>query len=393
MSSPIEISIIIPTYREAANIPEVARVVSAVMAGTALTYEIIFIDDDSQDGSEAVFVSLEKELPVRHVIRKQARGLSTAVLLGIHEARGEYVVVMDADLSHPAAVIPQMVALLKSGAHDFIIGSRYVPGGSLDQHWSFTRRLISRVATLLAQPLTRIHDPMSGFFAFEHSRMPENRILSPIGYKIGLELLVKGQFHQPAEVPIHFSDRQHGESKLSWQEHIAYLRHLRRLYQHRYPFFSEFFQFCLVGGIGFIIDLVIYLGLQAVFGVSHVVARALSFWAAASSNWALNRILTFSQRKKTAKLIQWQSFVLTSLFGFGINWGTYFVLTSYVPFFHEHLILALMTGVIMGLGFNFTFARLFVFIPFEEEIATADQLGWRTLRKQNKSADESQRRE
>ena len=179
----------------------------------------------------------------------------------------------------------------------------------------------------LARPLTHIHDPMSGFFAFRRDRMPEAHRLSPIGYKIGLELLVKGEFKKPGEVPIHFADRVHGESKLSWKEQVRYLRHLRRLYQHRFPFLSEFLQFGLVGGTGFIVDIALYLGLQWLTGMGHVLARALSFWGAVTWNWIWNRLLTFSNRRKTSMLVQWPSFVLTSLIGFAINVGSYFVLT------------------------------------------------------------------
>ncbi len=385
MPAHIEVSIVIPTYREAKNIPKVAQSVARAMNDAQHSYEIIFVDDNSRDGSERICLALTKELPVRMIVRKQDKGLSTAVLRGIEEARGDYIVVMDADLSHPAKNVSEMLQRLSNGENDFVIGSRYIHGGSLDESWGLLRRLNSRIATLLALPLTHIHDPMSGFFAFRRSHMPENNILSPIGYKIGLELLVKGEFRKPGEVPIHFIDRQHGESKLTWQEQIRYLRHLRRLYQFKFPFLSEFFQFGLVGASGFVVDLALYLGLQTVFGMSHILARALSFWGAASSNWALNRLLTFSDRKKTSKLVQWPAFVMSSLFGFGINWGTYYMLTQYVPYFQEHLIYALMVGVLMGLGFNFTFARLFVFIPYEEEIEASDKRSWQMISKHKKN--------
>jgi dolichol-phosphate mannosyltransferase len=209
---------------------------------------------------------------------------------------------------------------------------------------------------------------MSGFFAFRRADMPEAHLLSPIGYKIGLELLVKGDFKKPGEVPIHFADRVHGESKLTWKEQVRYLRHLRRLYQFRFPFLAEFMQFGIVGGSGFAVDVALYLGLQALTGMGHFTARALSFWGAASWNWAWNRVLTFSNRQKTAMLVQWPSFLLTSLLGFAINVGSYYVLTHYVPFFESHKILALVVGVLLGFGFNFLTARLLVFIPYEAEL-------------------------
>jgi dolichol-phosphate mannosyltransferase len=364
----LKLSVVIPTFHEVRNLEAVARAVEMALRAQQIAYEVIFVDDDSRDGSEALAAQLADSLPVRMIVRRGEKGLSTAVLRGIAEARGEIVVVMDADLSHPAERIPDMVARLESGKNDFVVGSRYVTGGSLDPSWNWFRRLNSRVATWLALPLARIRDPMSGFFAFRRSDTPEAHRLSPIGYKIGLELLVKGEFRKPGEVPIHFADRVHGESKLSWKEQVRYLRHLRRLYQYRFPFLAEFLQFGIVGVSGFAVDVLLYLGLQTLTGMGHLMARALSFWGAASWNWVWNRVLTFSNRQKTRKLVQWPSFLLTSLIGFAINVGSYYVLTHYVPFFESHKITALAIGVLLGFGFNFITARLLVFIPYEAEL-------------------------
>jgi len=364
----LKLSVVIPTFREVRNLEAVARSIDVALRDRRWAYEVIFVDDDSQDGSEALAAQLADNLPVRMIVRHGEKGLSTAVLRGIREARGEFVVVMDADLSHPAERIPDMLALLEHNKKDFVVGSRYVAGGSLDPSWTWFRLLNSKVATWLALPLARIRDPMSGFFAFRRADMPETHLLSPIGYKIGLELLVKGNFKKPGEVPIHFADRVHGESKLTWKEQVRYLRHLRRLYQFRFPFLAEFMQFGAVGGSGFAVDLLIYLGLQWLTGMGHVAARALSFWGAASWNWAWNRVLTFSNRKKTAKFAQWSGFLFTSLLGFAINVGSYYVLTHYVPYFEVHKILALLAGVLLGFGFNFLTARLLVFIPYEAEL-------------------------
>ena len=364
----LKLSVVIPTFHEVRNLEAVARAVEMALRTQQIAYEVIFVDDDSRDGSEALAAQLADSLPVRMIVRHGEKGLSTAVLHGIAEARGEIVVVMDADLSHPAERIPDMVTRLESGKNDFVVGSRYVTGGSLDPSWNWFRRLNSKVATWLALPLARIRDPMSGFFAFRRADMPEAHRLSPIGYKIGLGLLVKGEFKKPGEVPIHFADRVHGESKLSWKEQVRYLRHLRRLYQYRFPFLAEFLQFGIVGVSGFAVDVLLYLGLQSLTGMGHLMARALSFWGAASWNWVWNRVLTFSNRQKTRKLVQWPSFLLTSLIGFAINVGSYYVLTHYVPFFESHKITALAIGVLLGFGFNFITARLLVFIPYEAEL-------------------------
>jgi dolichol-phosphate mannosyltransferase len=227
------ISIVVPTYREADNLALVAKAVDEALSGPRYDYELLFIDDDSQDGSEEICAELSERLPARIVVRKGERGLATAVIHGISVASGSIVVVMDADLSHPASAIPAMIDRLRSDESDFVLGSRYVEGGSIHEEWSFFRQLNSIIPSLLAKPLCPLKDPMSGFFAFRRADMPDANRLSPVGYKIALEIFVKGRFNRPAEVPIHFSDRQHGESKLSLKEQLNFLRHLGRLYAYK----------------------------------------------------------------------------------------------------------------------------------------------------------------
>src|SRR5262249_7023890 len=164
------------------------------------------------------------------IVRTHDRGLSPAVLDGLRAARYDVFVVMDADLSHPPEKIPEMVRALQNGA-DFVIGSRYVAGGTTDAEWGLFRWLNSKVATLLAWPLTSARDPMAGFFALTRPTFERGQtVLNPIGYKIGLELLVKCHCGAVREVPIHFADRKFGSSKLSFKEQLRYIQHLRRLY-------------------------------------------------------------------------------------------------------------------------------------------------------------------
>jgi dolichol-phosphate mannosyltransferase len=227
------ISIVVPTYQEAANLRLLAEAVNEALSGSALEYELVFVDDNSQDGSEEICAELAERLPVRMVVRRSERGLATAVIDGIAASTGDLVVVMDGDLSHPPSVIPDMMEKLLQGESDFVLGSRYVEGGSIHGDWSVFRRLNSVIPSLLARPLCGLQDPMSGFFAFRRIDMPDARRLSPIGYKIALEIYVKGDFTNPAELPIHFARRQHGQSKLSLREQLNFLRHLGRLYAYK----------------------------------------------------------------------------------------------------------------------------------------------------------------
>ncbi|MFZ1866139.1 MAG: polyprenol monophosphomannose synthase [Polyangiales bacterium] len=227
------ISIIVPTYREAQNLPLVAGAVREAFAGRPEQYEILFVDDDSQDGSEEICAELAKAHPVRILVRKGQRGLATAVLHGIEASSGRVIVVMDGDLSHPPSAIPTMVDRLACGQSDFVLGSRYVEGGSIHQDWSPLRKVNSRVASLLARPLCPLKDPMSGFFALRRADMPDPHRLSPVGYKIALEIFVRGDFRKPSEVPIRFAERLFGQSKLSFKQQLNFIRHLARLYAHK----------------------------------------------------------------------------------------------------------------------------------------------------------------
>jgi dolichol-phosphate mannosyltransferase len=229
----MDISVIVPTYREAENLPVLVRAVAGALAGTPGGWEMVVVDDNSRDGTEEACAELSRTYPVRLLVRRDERGLASAVVHGLRQARGNWLVVMDADLSHPPESIPALVAPLREGRADFAIGSRYVPGGSTEEGWGVYRWLNSKVATLLAWPLARVRDPMAGFFALPRPLFESAAALDPIGYKIGLELLVKCRCRRVVEVPIHFRNRLHGQSKLSLREQVNYLRHLLRLYRFR----------------------------------------------------------------------------------------------------------------------------------------------------------------
>jgi dolichol-phosphate mannosyltransferase len=155
------------------------------------------------------------------------------VLDGLRQSTGNVLVVMDADLSHPPEKIPEMVGALAEGA-DIAVGSRFAEGGTTDDTWGFFRWLNSRVAMILAMPLTSLKDPMSGFFAMRRATFVAGRDFNPLGYKIGLELIIKCRCRHVIEIPIHFSNRYRGRSKLSFKEQLRYLRHIRRLYAYKF---------------------------------------------------------------------------------------------------------------------------------------------------------------
>ncbi len=348
------LSIIVPTFREAGNIRALAERIDAALRDIGVEWELLLVDDDSADGSEAVAAELARRLPVRMVVRREGpRDLSLAVVDGLRQCRFDRLVVMDADLSHPPERIVDLLAALDRDC-DMVIGSRYTPGGIVDPSWSLHRVVNSRLATWLARPLVDCADPMSGFFATRRSALPDPEGLRPMGYKIALELMVRGRL-RVREVPIDFHDRSVGSSKMNWRQQVRFLRHLSRLYDHRFGNMARIPSFGVVGASGMILDLACYLALQWA-GIEHRLARFLSFWPAVSWNWALNRGFTFSGRERQPHLGQWARFTASSAVGLAVNVGSYAFLTSYVGLFERHRLLAFFLGVALSSLVNFVVA-------------------------------------
>ncbi len=352
------VSVVAPVLREAANIEPLVRAVDAALTPLGFDWELLLVDDDSRDGSDEVARKLAPAYPVRLELRRaEQRDLSMSVLRGLRLARFDRVVVMDADLSHPPERIPDLLEALNESA--MALGSRYAPGGSLDRNWGPWRRLISKIATLLAAPLTTCADPMSGFFAVDRSFLPEFGSLRPLGYKIGLELMVRGSL-EVREVPINFQNRSKGSSKLTRDQQLRFLRHLSRLYRFRFPLLSRLACFGLVGASGFALDVACWQGLQWI-GMEHRLARFISFWPAVTWNWRWNRALTFGDRAPAPRARQWAQFIVASQVGLVSNVGVYVALTGAIAFFDHYRILALIAGVVVGMAANFMVADRWVF--------------------------------
>ncbi|MGA8535155.1 MAG: polyprenol monophosphomannose synthase [Candidatus Tumulicola sp.] len=226
-------SIVIPTYNEAGGIETLLRALHAIFQTNSLDGEIIVVDDNSPDGTGAIVDRLARTLPVKCLHRPGKLGLSSAVIDGWKEAREASVALgaMDADFSHDIDALPKMVAALESGRYGLAVGSRYVAGGGI-ANWPKRRIITSRVACWLARPLTKVKDVTSGYFLVRREAL-DGVTLDPIGFKIGLEVIVKGKYGNVLEVPYVFKDRVFGESKLNQKEILNYLKQLRKLYSAR----------------------------------------------------------------------------------------------------------------------------------------------------------------
>ncbi|MDH5686562.1 MAG: polyprenol monophosphomannose synthase [Candidatus Bathyarchaeota archaeon] len=224
------LSILVPTYNERENISELTKLLLESLS--SVNFELLFIDDNSPDGT----ADLAKELAevygnIRVIQRPGKMGLGSAVVDGVKAARGEFIAVMDADLQHPPDLLPRMFEQTKNGC-SLAVASRYVDGGRIEG-WSIWRRLVSlaavKFAHLLLPKTRRIRDPMSGCFMLE-KKCQKGVDFNPIGYKILLEMLVKGDYSGIVEVPYTFRPRRQGESKLDLFVVWNYVRHLLRLF-------------------------------------------------------------------------------------------------------------------------------------------------------------------
>ena len=354
------LSVVVPTYEEAENLPLLIMKVHGVLKDMPWSYELLVVDDNSMDGTTWVMREMEDEgYPVRLITRRRGRDLSRAVMFGFRRARGDIFVCMDADLSHSPSLIPRLLEAIEEGGVDLVFGSRYSPGGR-PSGLSVPRLIASKLLTFLVRPLTDVSDPMSGFFALRREVFEEADELNPCGYKIGLELLVKGAYDRKQEVPIVFAPRRLGHSKVNVREIWKFIVHLKRLVDYRFGLFSRLFQFCIVGGTGMAVDLT-FLSILLFFTVPFMYGRAASILVAMTWNFALNRYVTFHDRKRIGLLKEYSQFVASCSLGAVLNWGTSVLLMSVLPPFLYRFIVAAMGGIIAGTGSNFVLSNFWVF--------------------------------
>lgn len=227
----IQLSVIVPTFNERERLTELVDAIEDVFRRSGIHGEVIIVDDNSPDGTGDVAERLAQRDRVRVVRRPTRLGLGSAVMEGFQKAHGDVLGVMDADFSHPPAALPRMLDVMVTEDVDFVVASRYVPGGETLE-WPRFRRLLSRLGCLLARPLTPVRDATSGFFLVRRSVISETET-SSLGFKICLELLVRGRASTIAEVPYAFSDRILGKSKMTVREGARYLWQVQRLFWYR----------------------------------------------------------------------------------------------------------------------------------------------------------------
>lgn len=225
-----KLSIIIPTYNESGNIESLVSQITQALRG--IEYEVIFVDDSTDNTPEVIRSIMEEDSHIQLNHRTSEKGLATAVLSGFEIAGGDYIAVMDADLQHPPAILRPMYFAMEEGA-DFCIPSRYIPGGS-DGGLNWYRKFVSGTARyigkILLPCLRKITDPTSGLFMFRKKCIQSEECkMQPIGWKIMIEVLAMADYKTVIEIPYTFQNRENGESKLSAKVTLEYLKQVFEL--------------------------------------------------------------------------------------------------------------------------------------------------------------------
>ena len=358
-ASMVELSIIVPTYKEIDNIATVVKQVHACLKGVA--WEIIFVDDDSPDGTTDRIRDIARTDPhVRCLQRIGRRGLSSACIEGMLSSSAPYVAVMDADLQHDETLLPAMLDILRKGDSDIVIGSRYIPGGGVGQ-WHKARAWISRWATQLSHIVLKadLADPMSGFFMLTHEAMLRciRGNISGIGFKILLDLFASSP--QPLrfqELPYQFRERHAGESKLDTMVAWEYFLLLAdKLIGHTVP--VRFIAFSLIGCVGVIVHLLVLTLVYRAIGVSFIGGQTLATLMAMTSNFFLNNVFTYrDMRLHGWGLIRgWFSFILACSLGALANVG----IATYLFELQTFWMSSAVAGVLVGAVWNYVATAFF----------------------------------
>jgi dolichol-phosphate mannosyltransferase len=355
----LQLSVVVPTFNERDNVAALFQKLETALAGIA--WEVIFVDDNSPDGTWQVVRDLaRRDGRVRCIRRIGRRGLSGACIEGILAASAPCAAVMDADLQHDESQLPKMLALIEGGAAELVVGSRYVEGGNADS-FNRTRAGASAFATEIAKRVlgVRIADPMSGFFMMRRDRFEQLAPkLSTQGFKILLDIVASAHGElETIEVPYSFGARLHGESKLDSMVALDFLGLVLAKFTHDVVSL-RFLLFAMVGGSGLFIHLGTLFVALNLFDLPFPEAQAAGALVAMTTNFILNNFLTYRDQRLKGLSILWGllSFYLVCSVGLLANVGVAFSVYDQEPIWW----LAGAAGALMGVVWNYAMSGLFV---------------------------------
>ena len=368
------VSILVPTLNEADNIEPILRRIISTIEKNDLDAEVLFVDGGSVDETRAQVNRWKSDKRVRLIESDAKKGLAGDIVAAAEAARGRVIVVLDADLSHPPEVIPQLVKPLLDGSHDMALASRYVRGGSM-LDWPWMRWAVSRVATLLVAPLVSVKDPLSGFFAVRRELLLK-LARDMAGFKIALEILARGgEALRVVEVPIVFHNRAAGKSKFGVRQIGIFLLQVTSLLGSRMPVRLEW-QMAATAAIGLVLDFVLFrlfLAAQA----SIVVSQISSFLLASAASYGLAAWLFLAPFAATVEISLWRLFsrwALVFFLALSVRNAIFSLVMEMWPRLPHGAILgaALIGAAVLLIG-----TRLFVFVYPEPNAASSAR--WRMI--------------
>jgi len=344
-----DLSLVIPTYNEAENIVPLVQQINSCLEGVA--YEIIFVDDSSDNTIEKIIEVSKKNKHIFFEHRDNQRGLASAVIRGIELSHSEFVAVMDADMQHPPSLIKEMLKEETKKHSDIIIPSRFISGGD-DGGLSLSRKLVSFVARWIARILfksvRKVSDPTSGIFMFRKSII-KNKTLRPTGWKILIEILVISDYKSITEIPYRFQSRRYGKSKMSFKEQINYLTHIFSLL-YRSPKDRRFFVFMCVGLSGVVVNLIVYDIFVKIFSVNVLLSGIISASTAVVTNFILNDKYTWSEQKNDQRHQRLIKYIIVSSIGIAVN---ALILALLFYGFSLNYLLSNISGIVIASILNF----------------------------------------
>ncbi|MGY8678792.1 glycosyltransferase family 2 protein [Bradyrhizobium sp. UFLA05-153] len=354
-----ELSVVVPTFNERDNVTVLYRRLEDTLAGIA--WEVVFVDDNSPDGTWDVVRALaRRDSRVRCIRRIGRRGLSGACIEGILASSAPYAAVIDADLQHDETQLPKMLSLLASGQAELVVGSRYIEGYK-SEGFNKQRAGASALATEVARQVLQVEiaDPMSGFFMIRTDRFEQLAPkLSVHGFKILLDVVASARGGlRTVEIPYTFGARQHGESKLDSMVALDFLGLvLAKLTNDAVSL--RFLLFAMVGGIGLVVHLTTLFIALEIFKAPFAEAQASGALVAMTSNFILNNFLTYrDQRLKGFAIVRGLiAFYIVCSVGLFANVGVAFSVYDQEPIWW----LAGMAGALMGVVWNYAMSGLFV---------------------------------
>jgi len=356
-----DFSIILPTLNESQSIRTTITQIWTYLFDLHLNAEIIVVDDNSTDGT----IDIVKDISAIHdnvslFVRQKDPGLSQSVMVGFSQAKSNILIVTDADGQHPVEVIPVLYHVIKYGT-DIVIGSRYMPGGGIEDGWGNNRRAISNGATMIAKlTFPEITDPVSGFFAINRSVLTPD--INPSGYKILTEILGKGRYETVTEIPYIFKVRNKGVSKLRFKTIIEFCRQMFGIFKYTIlhktsPARKEIemvLTFMVVGASGILVN-TSALWLLVSSGIALSIAGTIATESAILTNFIFNELWTFKQLKRNedSTINRFVMFNIVSLLGLFISVGIMLILA----YFGMHYLVANLIGIFVAFIWNYLLNR------------------------------------